>query len=357
MKKTTCITVLLLFIGGCNIILSGQENLEAFARNIEQSLQNKNTFYFTNNFDYSKFYQQIILWENSLNEFTTNSHSKNMLAVDAGSLIGNELGETGKIDFIGIKTGASDTVLVYRLLTLTGISYHEYYVSKKMDGYSIYNIYFYNKFSYLSEQCVNQANNRSRLTTNAAKINRLIQKDRYRKALNIYDRLSAKEKTVKDILLLAIKASSYSNQDKTTELINLYKSVYGEDNRIYLLPIEGSFTTSAYASTMKYMSLLETEITNDPFLNFYKGSVMKESGSYNRAEWCFNELIDKMPEMQTGYFSLLKLYIENNQFDSAVNQLSAIEQIFGYYKESLSRYLNNYNSFLESQEFTAWLQE
>lgn len=343
------------------------------AKNIEKSIENNYTPYVDKLFDLELFGKQFMLQNDEADIATFNQsfikEAKNNFSL--GETIREELGENGTYTFLTIKKNRKDTILVFQVLNYSGLNYHELYLSHISGKYKIKNIYNYTRYELLSElmsrvyfQTLYERFPKRGGTENIYeqvmvekyqhKISNLISKKKYQSALKKYHQLPSEIKNKKAVMLLAIKASSFTGEKNTKEVLDTYLNIFHSDCRIYLLPVDGLYMTGNYDKAIYYIDLIDKEVGGDPFLNYYRGKIENKAGNIQKAVWFYNQLNASMPDEQTGYFSLLELYIENNNYLAAIDILERIELNFGYYKQDLEPMLQDYSGFRNSDEYSQW---
>jgi hypothetical protein len=371
-KKSIIIVFILLYRLGV-----AQDNpaneITTIAENIEKSLENNYTLYIDKLFDIDLFGKQFMVQNEGADIASFNQsfieEVKNNFSL--GEIIREELGENGTYTFLTVKEKEKDTILVFQVLNYSGLNYHELYLSHISGKYKINDIYNYNRYELLSElmsrvyfQTLYEKFPKRGPTDNIYeqvmlekyqhKISNLISKKKYLRALKKYYQLPSEIRNKKDILLLAIKAASYTGEKNTNEVLDTYLNIFYSDNRICLLPVDGLYMTGNYDKAIYYIDLLDKEVGGDPFLNYYRGKIENKAGNTQKAVWFYNQLNASMPDEETGYFSLLELYIKNNNYLAAIDVLERIESNFGYYKQDLEPLLQDYSSFRNSDEYSRW---
>ncbi len=372
LKKSIVMVFLLIYRLG-----TAQDNFEneitAIAENIEKSIENNYTPYIDNLFDMDLFGKQFMV-QNEDADIAMFNHSffedaKNNFSL--GELIREELGENGTYTFLTVKKNRKDTILVFQVLNYSGLNYHELYLSNVSGTYKIKNIYNYNRYELLSELMsrvyfqsfyeefpqkggTESIYEQIIVEKYQHKISNLIGKKKYQGALKKYYQLPAEIRNKKVVMLLAIKAASFTGEKNTSRVVDTFLNTFNSDYRICLLPVDGLYMTGSYNKAIYYIDLLDKEVGGDPFLNYYRGKIENKAGNIQKAVWFYNQLNTSMPDEQTGYFSLLELYIKNNNYLAAIDILERIESNFGYYKQDLEPMLQDYSSFRNSDEYSQW---
>jgi Tfp pilus assembly protein PilF len=345
------------------------------AYNIEESITNNYLKYINDLFDFQLFNELYLAINDDIlvQSFNKGFVEEIKLNLDPGLWIKDEMGENGTYTFIGLKTKNNDTILVFQLLNDDGLNYHDFYVTRISGEISITDIYNYSRYELLSESIGNiyyrslysifpemdklgKLNDYNTIDKHEQKLASLLLRGKFSQAYKKYNNLPEKYKNNKQLLLMAIKAASFTGNVETESVLQRYLNNFSTDNRIYLLPVDGLFSTGKYELSLKYLDKLDQEVGGDPFLNFYRAKIQDEAGNISLAEIYYTQLNKSMPELQTGFFSLLELYILNEDYIAAIGVLDEIESSFGYYKKDLKFILQDYTNFYNSNEFVQWTE-
>lgn len=371
-KKIFCILIALVGYTSYSQITDDKEILK-IAANIEESITNNYLNYTNDLFDYQGFNKLFLAKSDDIiiQSFNRGFEEETKQSLKPGDIIQNEIGENGLYSFLAVKKSGEDTILIFQLLNNDGLNYHELYLSKSSGEYKITDIYNYSRYELLSESIgriyyrslfeIFPDKDKSRKLLNykmiekyEKKLTSLLIHEKFSQAFKKYCKIPEKYKNDKQLLLLAIKAASYTGETETEILLNRYFNVFNSDKRIYLLPIDGLFSIGVYQKPLVYLNELDKEVGGDPFLNFYRAKIQDEAGNTDLAEAYYTKLNNSLPDLQTGYFSLLELYIQNKNYIAAIGMLDKIESSFGYYKKDLETMLQDYSSFRNSNEFAQW---
>jgi len=345
------------------------DSLDAFAIRIEESIMNSNPMYLNQCFDYKTFLNKIKYLEKpEYSEFNKGFREGLNENFSPGRIVIDELLNNGSFTYLGIKKTNKGISLLFRIFNSSGINYHEYSINKNGSEFYINDIYIYNNYNYLSclfndlytETLYMSFGIKDNIYSDFlhAKMHLLnnIEKGKYKKAYKSWQVLPNEIKINRQILLLAIKASGNTEPADLTKTLNIYNSVNENDQRIYLLPVEDLINSKEYTKAFEYIEKFSLTVNYDPFLNYYRASMLRGLGNTQKAEWVFNNMITEMPKEQSGYFGLLELYIEELNYKNATDLLSRIETNFGLYKKDLSALLINYYDFQCSNEFKNWYE-
>jgi hypothetical protein len=127
--------------------------------------------------------------------------------------------------------------------------------------------------------------------------------------------------------------------------------------KLGLMLLEGLYYQKDYHLTLWYIDQLDRAVGHDPYLNYFRASLFRSMDKPVRSEWYLNKFISDLPEKEEGYLSLLELYMESARYTDATNLLDNIIDLFGFYKEDLKPLFQNFPDFINSMEYTQWINK
>lgn len=342
------------------------------AKNIEASVTNINPSYINSLFHYKTFKNTIIVREKRFREFNDKFNNEVLSNLDPGSLIQAQISPSSTYTCINTYSRNNKYILVFRVNSETGLDYHEYHLSKIENEYRIVDIYMYYEDILLSQKIrevyniVAHATHPDFFSSEVLKSSMLKLKSeekliksysegKYKKTLKQYNKLDTEIQSERNIMLYALKASSYLSSDDMHSVLNKFTpETYS--NGLNLIVLEGLYTQEEYHNTLEYIDKVDESVETDPYLNFLRASVYKALGETDKAEWFLNKLMQDLPNEQSIYFSLLELYLENGRYADASLVLTDLSNNFGFYKEELAPLLSIYPKYLDSEECVTWLE-
>lgn len=332
------------------ISLRASQSPQSLANQIEASIENGNSVFINQKFNFDTFSEIALASKKNLPKEEVTNMRKLATLIDAGTIIQNQVNKTASYRCVNIDKSSGYVKLIFRVHSNIGLNYHEYTVDYSNDMYSIVDIYtYYNDFLLsrdfykLFKADYNQDFEKKLAT--------LYHSKKHNKTINLFNQNIDKDNS--SGLYYALRSSSYCDIEYMNELINLFDTeVSHRGTNLFIL--EGLFKQQAYTEILKHINILEISVGKDPYLNYLRASVYRAQNKLNRAEWLLNKAIRELPEEQTMYFSLLELYLDNNNFEGASMLLQQLVDNFNFYKDDLQPLLASYPSYLNSDEYLNW---
>ena len=341
---------------------------------IELSIENRNPYFINKAYDYHGLFWEVSDKAVHSEEFNTIISDGFSTAVDVGNIILDQTSENGSYTLISNETSEKQVKLLYRVLSASGLDYHEYTLTEKEGNLLISDIYmFYDglninriaktyydfaRLGYVHEDPPGKDNTALEDKTKIEKkFLSYFLNGNYYKLIKKWDNLDARLRKDTDLALYALRASSYFNVDKMRSLIAYISSDQNHAYQLSLVVLEGLFAQQEYQLTLTYIDQLDKAIHNDPYLDFFRASVYKAMNDHDRSVWYLNKFIQELPQEESGYLSLLELYLTRKQFTKAIELLDQITETFGIYKSDLLSIVQNYPGFVKSPEYSNWMEE
>jgi tetratricopeptide (TPR) repeat protein len=130
---------------------------------------------------------------------------------------------------------------------------------------------------------------------------------------------------------------------------------FPEEPGKYIIPLNGLIKYGFYQAALNMIDKLEEAVKNDPVLNIYRAEIYYKLGDVQRAEESLNTLIEELPDFETGYISLLGLYLNESSYGKATELLDKIMLTFDTTKEDLHHLYVNHPDFINSIEYRNWM--
>ena len=349
------------------------KQLEKFALNIQESIENGNPSYLNLSFDIDAFLQKIIT-ENSFPDdtafnkgFQEGLHNN----FDIGAMIVDEIKQNGKYSFLHVYQKEGTYFLLFRLFTNNGINYHEFEVKKDNDKFKIIDAYLflsgekmsetiariYNSFRLLNSASAPNSYKYLQALSELGETKALASKGKYSKAYKKWQTLASNFMEDKLFLMTGIQIASYLDDKTYLKTYNEFVLNYPNNSGKYLIPLNGFLVHKNYAMAMACIDSLDKSLDNDPMLNYVRGNLLYEMGDYTEAAKKMSVLIESVPDFETAYYSLLSLYVKDKNYLEATHLLDKIVFTFNYYKDDFSPILKEYPEFINSKEYQAWLNQ
>ena len=345
------------------------DELIAFAKQLESSISSGNPYYFNLCFNTEAIINKAVnpKENTSDNAFVQGFVDGVKQEFDLGTEIINEIGSEGSFSFIRAYQQNGKSKILFRLISDYGVDYHEYEVESQedkimiVDGYiftsaqSISNTFglIYTEYLLSSYRMTETRKDRDPVK----KIYRLASSGKNLKAFKKWEKLPATIRYSKTNQLLGINLAKQLNK-------NIYFGTYAEflkhfpdEPGKYFVPLDGLIKHGYYKAALENIDKLDEIVQEDPLLNVLRANIYLELGNVNIAEDYLCQVIDSMPEFESGYISLLDIYLREKEFAKVTELLDKIILTFEAGKEDLMPFFDNHPDFINSAEYQNWIED
>lgn len=217
--------------------------------------------------------------------------------------------------------------LVFRLYD-DQLNYHDYELIKKGKEVKIADIFIYTTGENLSTtlaqslQYMEESNAIDQVGKGELKkielIKRHIKDNNYEKANKLFLQLPAVIRKQKLYKIIYIQIASGLETDQYLAALNQFQQEYPDAPNMYLLMIDAYFLKKDYPGALKCVNSLDSLINKDPFLDFYRALIYKESEDHTNKMVCLERLYQNLPRFGAGTLELINAYAEDKQWEKAV---------------------------------------
>jgi tetratricopeptide (TPR) repeat protein len=144
------------------------------------------------------------------------------------------------------------------------------------------------------------------------KMRQLLNEGKNKEALEIYDRLPQKIKSMKAVQITHILITSGLDDDEKYEAaINEYTTLYPNEPNMHLLLLDGYFIKKEYDKALHSVNEMDKMIDKDPFLDYYRYLIYKTMEDTVHAKTSIETLMKNMPGLKmecwrSSLFPLMK---------------------------------------------------
>lgn len=348
--------------------------LTKFAGYIEASIANGNTSFFNHAFDKDALLDHFIANDTFA---LTNAYVFGFVEgikqnFDLGTLLVEEIKEYGSYTFLHAFQRAGTGRLLFRLLSKNGINYHEFEVESDDEELKITDAFMYlsgEKISETMERAYlsfrrlhamassDDDNERINTTIQMEKISAYISEGKSKKAYKHWNNLPLEYKSTTLVQIQGLQIAASLDKETFLKEYRIFLKSYPENPGKYLIPLEALVAKEYYTEALACIDSLENSTYSDPMLELLRANIFFELGNFSEAGERLSLLIDRLPDYETAYLSLLGIYMKEKKFSDATVLLEKMSFTFNQIKEDLQPILVQYPEFLDSQEYKKWLEE
>jgi len=326
-----CFLLYILFAAACSEPEKPvtKEEAMAFATSMKSNIAHRKSNWFNEVLDIKAFENRIReAGQNKVNETMLKGAMKSMATGDFGEQVIKGLGKKGSYELVKQYEKNNHQHLVFRMYN-DELNYHDFELIKKGDKVKVADILIYTTGENLSATLAESLMSMSDQMAAANKIDpqelqkvqmikSYIQRKDAEKANELYQSLPGLIRAQKLYKIMYIHIASGLGSDEYLKALNKFQQEYPDAPNMYLLMIDAYFLKKDYPGALRCVNSLDSLINKDPFLDFYRGVIHKESNDPANALICLERLHQYMPDFGTGTLQLINAYIDEKQIDKAV---------------------------------------
>ncbi|HSN93098.1 MAG TPA: hypothetical protein VLS93_17840 [Anaeromyxobacteraceae bacterium] len=179
------------------------------------------------------------------------------------------------------------------------------------------------------------------------------QEKRYGDVIAAYDELPGSLKKERVFLLPRFAAAAALGDDKQyRRAIEDYEKALPDDPSLDLVSVDGHVLRKQYDRALARVDSLDSRV-KDPYLQFLRGSILLQKGDRDGAKQRFHMAIAGEPGLPAPYWALIELSMQDKDFRSTAELLTAIERNGGVQLANLED-VPAYADFVKSKEYGPW---
>jgi hypothetical protein len=326
-----CFLLYILFVTACSAPEKPvtKEEATAVAASLTEAMAQRNPGRLNELFDLTAFEKRIREEsQNKLDKTMLAGAIKGMRSGDFSRQIVKSLGKKGSYELVKQYEKNNHQHLVFRLYN-EQLNYHDFELIKKEDKVRIADIYIYTTGENLSSTLMQTLLSMSEQPAaakqvdqddvqNIQRIKSYINEAEFEKANRLFKGLPAVIRNQKMYKIINIQIASGLGNDVYLAALNKYQQEYPDAPNMYLLMIDAYFLKKDYAGALRCVNSLDSLINKDPFLDYYRALICKESEDHANQLVYLEKLQKNMPAFGDGTLQLINAYAEGKQLDKAV---------------------------------------
>jgi len=321
----------LLFIIACSEPEKPVTKAEAakVAAMLTNAMAHRNATPFNELLDLDAFEERVVDQAHNLSRSIVKGAMSSMKSGELGNQIIKSLGDKGTYELVKQYEKDNHQHLVFRLYN-EQLNYHDLELIKKGDQVKFADVFVYvtgeNFSSTLSETLQymdEQEEAVNKIGKNEFKkvklIKNYINANDHKKAAKIFETLPDVIKKQKLHKLIYIQIASGLGDEKYLAALNKFQEEYPDAPNMYLLMLDAYFLKKDYPAALRSVNRLDSLINKDPFLDYYRALIYKESKDDSNKVACLEQLHQNLPNFTSGTLELINAYVEDKQLDKAVS--------------------------------------
>lgn len=306
-----------------------KEEAAALAKSLKSNIAHRKSNWLNEVLDIKAFETRIReAAHNNLNESMLKGAMKSMESGEFGEQVIKSLGKKGSYELVKQYEKNNHQHLVFRMYN-EELNYHDFELIKRGDKVKIADILIYTTGENLSaslaeslmsmnEQLTAASNMDPKELQKIQQIKNYIQRKDSEKANELYKSLPGLLRAQKLYKIMYIHIASGLGNDEYLAALSKYQQEYPDAPNMYLLMIDAYFLKKDWPGALRCVNSLDSLINKDPFLDFYRAVIHKQSNDTANTLVCLEKLHKYMPEFGTGTLQLINAYLNEKQLDKAV---------------------------------------
>lgn len=306
-----------------------KEEAMAVAKSLQESIARRSTGRFNELFDLDALRKRIMdASQNKLNRAMVNGALSSIKSGELARQIVSSLGDKGTYELVKQYEKDNHQHLIFRLYNQQ-LNYHDFELIKKHDRVRVADIYIYVSGENLSttyaqslqsmdEQSAAAKNIDNRDIAKIQTIKSYMNQKEFEKADELFKTLPSLIRNQKLYKIINIQIASGLGTDKYLATLNKFQQEYPDAPNMYLLMIDACVLKKDYAGALKCVNSLDSLISKDPFLDYFRGLVYKQMTDHPNQLVSLERLNKNMPNFGAGTLELINAYLEDKQMDKAV---------------------------------------
>lgn len=244
--------------------------------------------------------------------------------------------------------------LIYRLQGDGGLNYHDFELERHGGKVYIADMYIYTSGENFSktlsdflETSGDWDSKQKKGFHELDKIKQLYLTDRNIEAKKQFDKLDPEFTKQKSVQLIYVLICSKLDEKTYLEALDKYVAQYPNESNTFLLMLDVCFLKKDYDKASIYVEKLDSLIDKDPFLDYYRGLIVKSKGNPGDATKYLENLYVTMPEFSAGIIELIANYLDLEKYEQAKHVIKYYRDHDKFNQETLDYVLVMYPGYKE----------
>lgn len=336
-----------------------------FGEQLQDSFYAKEVSFFVDNFDKDRFTEKIILSSKETNDnkkikqFNTSFKTGFFKGFNSFPLkIMESMDNDNSYDIVNYYY--SDVEKRYHLLfrmfsNEEGLNYHDYQLNYVNEKFLIEDLYIYSTGEYLSDTLrqlylmsipekymeeIDISKEKAGSIFFIVEYKQLVDKEEYKKALDLLNNLEGEIKNQKIFYTLKIQVASEINEVYYMEAIDELLKKFPNDPSTQLMAVDYYVMLKDYNATMSALDTLQ-EVTEDDFVEYVKGNMAWEFEDYEGAEKAYTYIMNEYPNYLMAKLNLLYMYDLLEKHEDNISLLNKIIDSEEFTKQELIDFIDD----------------
>ena len=236
-----------------------------------------------------------------------------------------------------------------------GLNYHDYQLNYVNGKFLIEDLYIYSTGEYLSDTIhqlylmsipkkfmkeIDMSKDKAGNISFILEYKQLLDKEEYKKALDLLNNLEGEIKNKKIFYTLKIQVASEINEVYYMEAIDELLKKFPNDPSTQLMAVDYFVMLKDYNATMSALDALQ-KVTEDDFVEYVKGTMALEFEDYEAAEKAYIYIMNEYPNFLMAKLNLLYMYDFLERHEDNISLLNKINDSKEFTKQELIDFIDD----------------
>ncbi len=334
------------------------EEVKAFAKEIEETIAKGDPSFFDGSLDRRALVERSAAGlpdDPALREGVIRGLGKSQTTV--GTEVARMVRDGGSYTLLRVRSEGGRPTLLFRHVMSDGvINYHELYLRRGADGapkYDDLNVFVGG--TRLSESLRRGFRDEAGLDDTIG-MTRPMREGRPQEALAFHDRLPAKRRDQKALLLLRVKAAEAVGDAEHRDALEHLERLGAGDPAVDLVLLGVYSERGEHDRIVKVIESIDEAVGGDPYLAAMKASALLQSGDVPAARVAAEQATAQEPTLRYAQVIRLEVVVAQRDHAATADALTALETGFGQRTGGVAT-SPVFADFVASAEGAAWLSE
>ena len=330
-----------------------------FARQVERSIDLGDASYLQSRFDLPAMAGRVAA--------RTEGSAADILPLLHGGLpfareVVRTVAPDGTYRCVRVRSVKGEVRALFRLVANGGLNYHDYVLTDGETGVRVADVYIYYSGEFLSDGLRRQPGIATALGVPEEEVGggpgllavyALFRAGRADDALARWEELPALARRQKTMLLLRVRIAAEAGGSPYESALAAFLEAFPDDPAADLLSIDRLLLEGDYAGALAHVERLDSKVGGDPYLDVLRADLHLLAGDRDLAWKRARRSVRRDRELREGYWALVRMSLENGDFESAAGYLIDLEGRLGV-ETAAVKTLPHFVDFTRSAHYERW---
>jgi len=273
--------------------------------------------------------------------------------------------------FLRLKRADDETRALFRLLTASGLNYHELTLRTADAQPRVTDIHVYITGESMSQslrraflqQVMSVEKGQDAGQTFAQEMEKvrqmslLAREGKSEEAMKVYDSLSPKTQGEKIVQVTRVSAAARLDPASYTKVLDDYRKRFKNDPTLDLISVDAHLLRGEEKQAMAAIDRIDKAVGGDPYLDVMRGTFYLAQNQPDKAKALCQKAVKAEPGLFQGYDTLLTVSLKQQDHPETARLLAIFEDKFGLnFGDGTFANAPDFKPFTQSESFKTWRQ-